>query len=317
MPFPISDIFLLFILLISPTLGIFQSQVDNTLALTSDFPLDNSPVDPFNKHLTDSDQTIDGNEDDDSEVGFQLRLDPLTDNTESPTYANGGSLECANPTAQSLSKFRRSRLNKRQKSLCPWQEFRDPKSPTSPPERKQGSSPLTDSDRIWPKLDRKTSLYRLLYQLERAPGTNGESNLNVCEGTAGRTIPVCFPFRINYPRVLRTPVNVVEPCRFCKRFLPPPTCRVDSSHCPLFLDEPENLSGMRLLTLTDLVVYLPCVGLRTDVCIEDYEELWCCAAAKKRITEHLDISPSDFEVSQSLRGRQWMARVGGWLATLG
>lgn len=241
MTFP--GIFLLFILLISQTLGIFQSQVDNTLALTSDFPLENSPVDPFDKHLTDSDQTVDGNEDDDSEVGFQQTLDPLTaDNIESPTIADGGSLECAKPAAQSSSKFRRSRLNKRQKSQCPWQEFRDPKSPTSPPERKQGSSPLTDSDRIWPKLDQKTSLYRLLYQLERAPGTNGESNLNVCEGTAGRTIPVCFPFRINYPRVLRTPANVVEPCRFCKRFLPFPY--ISSGFHPIipfFLDEPENL----------------------------------------------------------------------------
>lgn len=247
MPFSINLNSLLSLFLISQTLGKIQSQVDNTWALSSGFPLKNSPVEPFDNHLTDSEQTVDGNGDDDSQAGFQPRPDPLINNIESPTFADG-SVECAKPV-QSPFKLRRSPLNKRQKSLCPWQEFRDPTSP-KPPESEQGTLPPTDAERIWPKLDNERGILRLLLQLERAPGTYGESNLNVCEGTAGRTIPVCFPFRVNHPLVIRSPANLVEPCRFCKRFLPPLLSR--------FNQYPPFLTGRISIwnrLLTDLVLH--------------------------------------------------------------
>lgn len=247
MPFSINPNFLLSLFLISQTLGKSQFQADNALALSSRFPLKNSPFEPIDQHLTDSDQTVDDNGDDDSEAGFQPSSDPLMDNTESPTFADG-SAECAKP-AQSPSKLRLSRLNKRQKSLCPWQEFRDPTSPTSP-ESKQGTLSPTGAERIWPKLDKGTGILRLLLQLERAPGTYGESNLNVCEGTAGRTIPVCFPFHVNHPLVIRSPANLVEPCRFCKRFLPPLLSR--------FNQYPPSLTSRISIwnkLLTDLVLH--------------------------------------------------------------
>lgn len=189
-------------------LGKPQSQED---ALSSSFPPDHTPVTPFDSHLTASDQTIDVNWDNNNEAGLQTSSNPLIDNTESPLIADEN-VDCA----KLASRLRRLRLDKRQKSFCPSQEFRDPTSPTPPEEGKQGASSPTDLDGFWPKLDKKTSIYRLLIQLERAPGTNGESNSKVCEGTAGRTSPVCFPFRLNYPLVIRSPANLVEPCRFRK-----------------------------------------------------------------------------------------------------
>lgn len=291
MPFTINRKFLLSLFLISHTLGKFQSQVDNTLALSLGFPLKYSPGEPFDKHPTNSDQIIDGDGDDDSEAGHQPSSDPLIDNTESPTFADG-SVECAKP-AQSPSKLRRSRLNKGQKSFCPWQEFRGSTSPTSP-DSKQDASPPTGADEIWPKLDKETGILRLLFQLERAPGTYGESDFTVCEGTAGRTIPVCFPFRLNYPLVIRSPANLVEPCRFCKRFLPPLQSRFNQ-----YLSILTSRTFIWIRLLTDLGSSSPCAGLKTDVCIETYEELWCCVAAKKRTAALLDISPSSFEVSKS------------------
>lgn len=165
MPFSTNRNFLLSLFLISQTLGKLQSQADSTLALSSGFPLKNSPVEPFDNHPTDFDQTVDGNGDDNSEAGFQPSSDPLIDIIESPTFADG-SVECAKPT-QSPSKLRRSPLNKRQKSLCPWQEFRDLISPT-PPEGEQVTIPPASVEKIWPKLDKKRGILRLLLQLERA-----------------------------------------------------------------------------------------------------------------------------------------------------
>lgn len=213
MPFSIKGNFLLSLFLTSHTLGNFHSQEDEALASSSGNPPKNSPVEPFDKHLTDSDQTIDGNGDANIEASFQPSSSPPIDITERPLFADG-SVDCAKP-AQSPSTLRPSRLDRRQKALCSWQEFRGPASPTFHESKKGALSP-TGSDRIWPKLDKETPILRLLFQLERAPGTNGERNLNVCEGTASRTIPVCFPFRVTYPFVIRSPANLVEPCRFCK-----------------------------------------------------------------------------------------------------
>lgn len=301
MPASIKRNFVFFSFLIFHVLGNPQPPEDGILA--SSFPLDHAPVAPFDSHLTASDKTIDGNWDNGNEAGLQTNTDPPIDNAETLLIADEG-VHCVEPT-QKPSKLRRSRLDKRQKSFCPLQEFRGPTSPTPPEEGKQGASSPTSVDQSWPRLRKETSVYRLLIQLERAPGTNGESNSNVCEGTAGRTIPVCFPFHITYPLVLGSPASLVEPCRFCEWFLPPkiqpiPHQLDESNFYPEYItDGPDSSS--------------PPVGSRTDVCIESYEELWCCVAAKKRLTEHLEISPSDFEVSKS-----WCRQVAkwGWLLRL-
>lgn len=217
MPFPIKRNFFLFLFLIFHSLGNPQTQEDDILALSSSFPLDHTPVAPLDSLLTAS---VDGNWDNNNEASLQTSSNPLIDNTESPLIADE-SVGCAKP-AQNPSKLRRLRLDKRQKSFCTWQEFRDPTSPKPPEEGKQGALSPTGGDPFWPTLSEKSSLPNLLIQLERAPGTNGESNSHVCEGTAGKTIPVCLLFGFTYPLVLGSPTPLLEPCRFCESFLPPP-----------------------------------------------------------------------------------------------
>lgn len=138
-PFSTKQNSLLSLSLTPHTLGKFQSQEDNTLALSSGFPLKNNPVESFDKHLTDSDQTIDGNGDNNIEAGFQPSTNAPIVNTESPLFADG-SVDCAKPV-QSPSNLKRSRLDERQKSLCPWQEFRGPTGPTSPESKQDVLSP--------------------------------------------------------------------------------------------------------------------------------------------------------------------------------
>lgn len=220
MPFPIKPNFFLFLVLIFHSLGNPQTQEDEISALSSSLPLGHTPVAPLDSHLTSSGQTIDGNWDNKNEASLQTSSDSLIDNTDTPLIADE-SVGCAKP-AQKSSKLRRSRLDKRQKSFCPWQEFRNPTSPKPPEEGKQGALSPSGGDQFWSTLNKESSPYDLLILLERAPGTNGETNLNVCEGTAGRTIPVCFPFVFTYPLELGSPAPLLEPCRFCESFLPPP-----------------------------------------------------------------------------------------------
>lgn len=146
----------------------------------------------------------------------------LSESTKSALFYRNSIADCADhqpDQIQNPSKVNRSQLSKRQKKdFCPDQK----KLPPS------GSG---ESRRPWPSFDDNDDIERRILLLMLTQGVDGVADSTACWQDEWMQIPVCTPLR----GFRKSPAQVVEPCRLCKRYFLSPAMilGVQEHHFPL------------------------------------------------------------------------------------
>lgn len=154
----------------------------------------------------------------------------LSEFTKSALFSSNSISNCADHSPDQIKaprKVKRSQLSKRQKKdFCPSQQLLQTDQRALPP---SGSD---ETRGVWPSFEAGgEDIERRIILLLLAQGVEGVPDSHACWQDSNIQIPVCTPLLV----FRRSPSQVVEPCRLCKRYFLPPavTLGVQESHFPI------------------------------------------------------------------------------------